>query len=320
MALKKLAKKVKKLAAKKSPAKSLNKTAKKVAKKSAKPAKPTKLTKPINSAKPAKPAKPIIQIIQNLQSQQTQNPIVINKKNALLIGCNYIGSPYELYGCINDTNDIKNLLQSKYNFNNITILTDNTIIKPTRDNILNEFKNLLINSKSGDILFFSFSGHGSQTYDISSDENDNLDEIIITSDMKYIIDDEFNKLITEYLKDGVKLFALFDSCHSGSMMDLKYQYLDSNNYDNLTINNKYNNLNGNIVMISGCMDTQTSADAYINNIPRGAMTWSFIETINNTTSTKWLDIVKNMRNLLKINGYVQIPQLSSDKEVNTLFL
>ena len=215
-------------------------------------------------------------------------------------------------------------MNSKYNFNNINILTDNTSVKPTKDNIINEFKKLLINSTSGDILVFCFSGHGSQTYDISSDESDGKDEMIVTLDMKYIRDDEFNKLLTDYLKDGVKLFALFDSCHSGSMMDLKYQYLNSDNYDNLKINNNYNNLNGNVVMISGCMDSQTSADAYINNRSRGAMTWSFIETINNTTSTstntKWLDIVKNMRNLLKSNGYTQIPQLSSDEEVNNIFL
>ena len=68
MALKKLAKKVKKLAAKKSPAKSLKKPAKKVAKKSAKPSKPSKSKKPTKKAAvkkapakktPAKPAKPV---------------------------------------------------------------------------------------------------------------------------------------------------------------------------------------------------------------------------------------------------------------------
>ena len=60
MALKKLAKKVKKLAAKKSPAKSLNTQAKKVAKKSAKPAKSTKPAKPtIKAAVKKEPAKKI---------------------------------------------------------------------------------------------------------------------------------------------------------------------------------------------------------------------------------------------------------------------
>ena len=85
MALKKLAKKVKKLAAKKSPAKSLNTPAKKVAKKSAKPAKPTKPTKkaaakkapakkiaakkaPVKPAKPVKPVKPVKKADSNIKT------------------------------------------------------------------------------------------------------------------------------------------------------------------------------------------------------------------------------------------------------------
>ena len=70
-------------------------------------------------------------------------------------------------------------------------------------------------------------------------------------------------------------------------------------------------------MISGCKDSQTSVDAYIYNKSQGAMTWSFLETINKNSSMTWLDIVTNMRNLLKSNGYSQIPQISSNKEINS---
>ena len=258
-------------------------------------------------------------ITQNTTQNTTQNKTILNNKNALIIGCNYIGTPYQLYGCINDANNLKNELMSQYKFNNIKILTDNTSEKPIRTNILNEFKNLLINSKSGDTLFFSFSGHGSQTYDTSGDEKDGLDELIVTDDIKFIIDDEFNDLLKNYLKDGVKLFALFDSCHSGSMMDLKYQYLDSDNNNNTCINTNVAQISSSkdIVMISGCKDNQTSDDAYINNKSQGAMTWSFLETINKNPSLSWLDIIKNMRTLLKSNGYVQIPQLSSNKDLDS---
>ena len=31
-------------------------------------------------------------------------------KNALVIGCNYVGTEYELYGCINDAVNIENIL------------------------------------------------------------------------------------------------------------------------------------------------------------------------------------------------------------------
>ena len=64
-------------------------------------------------------------------------PEIKNTKNnsALLIGINYFGTDNELYGCVNDTNSIKSLISS-YNFQKISILTDNNEKKPTRNNIL----------------------------------------------------------------------------------------------------------------------------------------------------------------------------------------
>jgi hypothetical protein len=254
--------------------------------------------------------------------KKPQNIKIKSFKNALLIGCNYKNTQYELFGCINDVNNIKNKIQKEYKFNNITILTDNTTKKPTKINILNSLKNLLINSKSGDTLLFFYSGHGTQTIDKNNEETDKLDEVIVPLDFKYIIDDELNNIIYNNLKSGVNLFTLFDCCHSGSILDLKYQYIDSTNLNNITINNKYKNIKGNVLMISGCMDKQTSADAFINNKFQGAMTWSFLKSINSNKNIKWFDLVQNMRNLLKSNGYNQIPQLSSGNELtnSTLFL
>jgi hypothetical protein len=92
----------------------------------------------------------------------------------------------------------------------------------------------------------------------------------------------------------------------------------NNNNNNTSINTNVEKISSSkdIVMISGCKDNQTSADAYINKTAQGAMTWSFLETINKNPSLSWLDIVKNMRTLLKSNGYVQIPQLSSNKDLD----
>jgi hypothetical protein len=65
--------------------------------------------------------------------------IIINKnKKALLVGINYIGTPYALNGCISDVNSIKDKI-SNAGFKDINILTDLTTKKPTRENILNDF-------------------------------------------------------------------------------------------------------------------------------------------------------------------------------------
>lgn len=240
-----------------------------------------------------------------------------NTKKALLIGINYVGTPYTLRGCINDVTKVKSQINS-YGFSNqnIKILTDNTSQKPTRENILLEFKNLLANANSGDTLFFLYSGHGTQILDKNNDETDGKDEAIVSLDLQAITDDEIKNMVQTYLKKDVSLFALFDSCFSGTVLDLRYQYLDSLNYDKNTQNSKEQVTIGNVVMISGCTDKQTSADAYINKEYDGAMTWSFITSLQTNSKPTWRNLIKNMRTLLKNSKYVQIPQLSTGKACN----
>ena len=238
-------------------------------------------------------------------------------KKALLIGINYTGTQNELYGCINDVNCIKDrICKQGFTENNINIITDLTSKKATRANILTEFKNLLVNSRAGDFLFFTYSGHGSYTLDRNGDEKDGYDEMIVSCDLQGILDDEFKSLIQTYLKTDVTLFAMFDSCFSGSVLDLKYQYLDSLNYEKYTENSKVLETNGNVFMISGCTDEQTSADAFINGKANGAMTWSLLEGLKQNSMCTWRELVKVMRDLLKQSKYTQIPQFSSGTFVN----
>jgi hypothetical protein len=253
-----------------------------------------------------------INIIKNIIEVNINTINNINK-NALLIGINYTNSENQLFGCINDVNNINNLL-SNYNFKSIKMLTDNTELQPTRTNILNEITNMLINSISGDILFLFYSGHGSYTSDRNSNETTGYDQMIVPIDLQPIVDDELKIIINKYLKKGVLLIALFDSCFSGSVLDLKYQWIDSLDTDNLTENLNENETIGNVIMISGSSDIQTSADAVINNQNQGAMTWSFLESFNENIT--WRELLKNMREHLKNSQYSQTPQLTSGSFFN----
>ena len=236
--------------------------------------------------------------------------ITINKnKKALLIGINYTGTSNELYGCINDVNSIKERI-TKQGFNNINVITDLTTKKATRINILEGFKNLLMNCQAGDLLFFVYSGHGSYAIDRNGDEKDGRDELIVSCDLQGVLDDELKTLIQTYLKADVTLFALFDSCFSGSVLDLKYQFMDSLNYENFTENSKQLETLGNIFMISGCTDNQTSADAVFEGKANGAMTWSLLESLKQKPNVNWRELVVNMRDLLKTSEFTQIPQFS----------
>jgi len=235
--------------------------------------------------------------------------------SALLIGINYTGTDNELFGCINDTNSINSLI-SKYNFRKICILTDNTEKKADRNNILSEFKNLLTNSKSGDVLLLFYSGHGSYILDKNNNEATGNDQLIVPCDLNEIIDDELNNIIQLNLKKDVTLIALFDCCHSGSILDLKYQYMDSLDNNNFTENINESETTGNVIMISGCSDVQTSSDATINNKNQGAMTWAFLEAFKSEKNITWRNLLIKMRDLLQKSNFSQKPQLSSGSFFN----
>ena len=234
------------------------------------------------------------------------------KQHALLVGINYTGTNNELYGCINDTKNVEDLLKNKYNFTNVALLNDETA---TKQNILKGLQTLLSNTESGDTAFFMFSGHGTCTTDLNKDETDGQDELIVPIDAvsmnTCILDDELNKLIRNTLKPGAKLVALFDSCFSGTMLDLRYTYgYPDNTNESETV--------GDVYMISGCTDKQLSADtvAPVNGrtMASGAMTYAFLTMIKETALMG--DLVTKMETFLKDNGYPQRPLLSSGKKVD----
>lgn len=252
--------------------------------------------------------------IQAIQRYQPASIRITNKKNALLVGINYTGTSNELFGCVNDALAIQERLTAA-SFNRITSLLDT---RATRKNILREFQSLLSNSNPGDLLFFLYSGHGSYAVDTNGDEQPGYDQLIVPSDFATICDDELKSLIQKYLKPNTTLFAMFDSCFSGSVLDLKYQYMDSLNYDKYTENSCQLDTPGNVFMISGCSDIQTSADAFIINKANGAMTWALLESLQHKSpvTVTWRELVKHMRNLLRTSNYDQIPQFSCGKFEN----
>ena len=235
-------------------------------------------------------------------------------KKALLIGINYTNDKdNELYGCINDVKNIKNrLLKNGFLSKDIIELTDFTNIKPTKSNIVNELKKMINNAEKGDVLVFSFSGHGFNIKDYNKDEIDGYDECIYTIDDHYITDDTLKQIILP-LKKGVTLFSVIDSCHSGTVLDLKYSYMDSTNYNNYTTNSKNLETQGTVFMISGCSDSQKSADAVIDDNPCGAMTTSLLKSLEKNPVCSWRELITNMRDYLKNNGFYQIPQISCGK-------
>jgi hypothetical protein len=264
-------------------------------------------------------------------------------KKALLIGINYKGTPFELFGCINDVNDMAKQLVS-YGFTSPTILTDDTAIKPTRKNIEDAINALLTGTKSGDILVFHFSGHGALVKDNNGDEVSGFDGSLIPLDYAtagIILDDQMRTMLCDKVPAGVNLFGVMDCCHSGTSFDLRYLYNDMSrplvpvklNSPYLTNQwalrqmlaeyKKYTATKGNVVMLSACTDNQQAADAYINGKNSGALTACLVDTLKQTARPKWKNLLKDVHCRLILRGFPQVPQLSCGQNVyteNLLFL
>jgi len=159
---------------------------------------------------------------------------------ALLIGAGYSGDPRAaLAGPTTDVRIMRYVLTNKFGFDPsaIRVLTDDPktadlsrvhlLGTPTRAAILAAATDLVAGARRGDSLFFFFAGHGTRVVDTSGDELDGFDEAIVPIDYAtegVIIDDELYDTLVRNLPAGVRLFALFDACHSATALDLPYVF------------------------------------------------------------------------------------------------
>jgi len=253
-----------------------------------------------------------------------------SNKRALLVGINYRGTSGELRGCINDIINIREmLLKIGYKHENIRMMSDDHKELPTKHKIAMGLIWLMKNEKDDSMdLFFHYSGHGSWVFDKNSDEKDGRDECLVPIDYKrngMLHDDDIKTIIEDNLTSNSNLFSLIDACHSGSMMDLKYNIMcekidkSDNNVDaEFKIEtHKYNGtIKGTVIAVSGCEDTQTSADAYIERRFQGALTYSFLDTMRkHQNKLTYEDLMKGIYEVVKGGNYEQSPTMSSNKTI-----
>lgn len=232
-------------------------------------------------------------------------------KRALQICINYEGTKHRLQGCINDGNVMRDFLKS-VGYTNITRMDDHSTgnMIPTRNNILRVLNELAAESHSHlyTNYFIQYSGHGAQLKDLDGDEKDGHDECLISIDMKPVVDDELNIILRKFAP-WVTVFLFIDACHSGTMTDLVFHYITPLK----VIQESDKTCNSQIVQISGCMDAETSADAWIREERKnfGAMTNSFMK--NKGMQKNIFQILKDMHLDLRKNHYRQRPQLTASR-------
>lgn len=256
------------------------------------------------------------------------------KRAALVIGINYENvSDARLRGCENDAKHLKQFLQSHdFPEENISLLCEPSTT--TKQSIVQSVCDLISESwqKDLDEIFFSISCHGAQVRDFNHDEIDGKDECVLPCDFKVsgiIRDDLFSNLFSK-ANPKTKVVCLIDACHSGSMIDLPFNYCYQRENDKVVmtkIKDDDSNSNNKIMCISGCLDTQTSADAYnVNNMHQfsGAMTSCFIESFgqlenekeNENEKVPVLHLFRSLHERLEQRNFKQRPVLSSSFLVN----
>lgn len=240
-------------------------------------------------------------------------------KLALLIACNYEGSDAELRGCINDIHATKDVLLKHFQYKeeNITLLTDHTQHVPTKHNIVKSIMSLADRSYHDDVteIWISYSGHGTYRRDTDGDEDDGRDECLVPLDYTSqgnIDDDTLNSLLALF-HPSIRLVFVCDACHSGTILDLPHRYLSQKEIT--VLENVRCKVKCNAMMISGCRDRQTSADAYdVNDQDQytGAMTSSLLHVLEKYRYTIHVSVlVTEMRKFLRDKGFRQVPQVSS---------
>lgn len=95
------------------------------------------------------------------------------------------------------------------------------------------------------------------------------------------------------------------------------KYLISNKIFNNRINN-VNDVNLDIILLSGCYDNQTSMDASFNNRFNGALTNNLIKLYNKYMTMQnipnIISFLQDIRNEIKKGKFEQIPQISSESQ------
>ena len=269
-------------------------------------------------------------------------------KRALLIGINkYLIPGADLRGCVNDVVDLSAALTEFGGFkkSDITTLVDTAATKKA---ILAGIRALVKSSKTGDVVLLHYSGHGSHVPDDDAhrDETDGRDEILCPTDLNWDdpLRDDWLRATFGELRDGVHFTVIMDCCHSGTItraieppdVKVKQRFLPSP-WDIAAVESRRSipkkvssELRGSRrsarrardivdaeipeMLITGCRDTQTSADAFINGRYNGALTFGLVEAIRASKGRlTFRQLHERASAAIKKRKFDQVPQLEGRK-------
>lgn len=253
-------------------------------------------------------------------------------KKALCVGINdYPIAGMDLKGCVNDAKAWSALLRKQYDFTSadVKVLLDKTA---THEHVTDGLKALLAGARSGDVLVFTNSSHGTYVADAGRDEADRYDEAMCPYDCKQelLTDDELRMLFAD-IPRGVRLTVISDSCHSGSVTraaegpatpdDRRVRFLNPRKLRQTEIKDVRNRATPRRtevhpesemkeLLLSGCRSNQYSYDALIGRRYQGAMSFYALQVIKDAGyRLTYSALATRLREALAVSNYDQEPQL-----------
>jgi hypothetical protein len=123
----------------------------------------------------------------------------------------HYGTDGTLSGCVNDAKSMESIARVG-GFKTTILLNENA----TADAVLAWLGDTAKSAKSGDTVFVSYAGHGSQVVDTNAPpEPDGRDETWCLYN-RMVVDDELGQAWSRFAP-GVKILFVSDSCHSGTL-------------------------------------------------------------------------------------------------------
>ena len=244
------------------------------------------------------------------------------KAKGILFGLNYItDTQCALSGCVNDVVNMAKYLVDVVKMPCDVYTEPEKADALTRNGIIRILNNasFATHTEKLDLLYIHYSGHGTFIKDISGDETDCQDECIVPLDFRtngYIVDDVIQKIFQSF-NPKTKVVCVFDCCHSGTLLDVKYSWPITSQRMFPVIENARCRVKAPVLTISGCMDQQTSAESYMNGQVQGAMTCILLEVLKTDPRARGnLHIlITKMRQLLSLRGYAQVPKVCSTYDI-----
>ena len=242
---------------------------------------------------------------------------------ALVVGINDYAYEKKLKGAVADADDMEQALR-KFGVRSVTTLRDR---EATFERVSGAWTDMVRKAKSGDVIFWSYAGHGGQEPTSRKDLEgaSGKDETLLlagfhpkSAPRERIVDKEINAWLKEAGDKGLRVVFVADSCHSGGLTrgvkadargDVTYR--SGNPYERIALPPSPASVAGaaismetlpHVTFLAAVEKNKLAPEVVINGQKRGALSWAFARALEG-------DVARTTKGALTrgaLEGYMRV--------------